>query len=164
MKLYVANCTKQYHSFVYRLPEGNRMSTPVKLSPGEQKLIGADKLSNTDVDAIVAHHRQYGMVSESEIKNTHSYVGLCYSVDKPVSLAGITMAFDVNKAVLTELARENLSNAAVASSVHETTANPKLGRLDRLSVEVVEQAKPGQQSEVALGVEVNRDTVAPRHC
>ena len=163
MKLYIANCTKQYHSFVYRLPETKRVSTPIKLNPGEQKLIGADKLSQSDIDAIISHHRQYGMLSEKEVKRSDNYVGLCYSIGDPVSLDGITMAFDVNAHVLNEIARDNLSKAAIASSVNDTTANPKLGKLNNLSIEVVEQSKPGQTGEVALGVEVARDGIAPKH-
>jgi len=163
MKLYIANCTKQHHSFVYRIPEQNRISTPVTLAPGEQKLIGADKLSQADIDVIISHHRQYGMIPESEVKNADHYVGLCYSVEKPVSLKGITLAFNHNDFVLNEIAKTNLANAAVASSVNQSTADPRLGKLDRLSVEVVEQAKPGQDGKIALGVEVPRDTVQPRH-
>ncbi len=164
MKLYVANCTKQTHMFIYRLPESKQMAAPIKLGPGEQKLIGADKLSDSDINAIISHHRQYGMITEKEVKATPHYVGLCYSVGDPVSLDGIKMAFEHNDIVLNAIAKENLKNSAVASSVNETTANPRLGPLNRLSVEVVEQARPGQDAKFAEGVEVvPRDSITPRH-
>ena len=114
MKLYIANCTKQVHDFIYRVPEatGPRMQ-PIR--EGAQIQISGELLPDV-VDSIVNHARTYGMIHIDEIDRAKPFSGLCYSVDKPISAAKIQKLMIHNQDVLEERAEDTLKATALANS------------------------------------------------
>lgn len=162
--LYIANTSKQYHQFIYRRPESQATAPPLEIPPGQQRAIGTN-LTQADVDYIIRHHTKYGMVPAKEAAKTKNFVGLCYSVDKPVSEDNLEVAFDHNEAVLQAIADVNRENTAVAitkslEDTLESTHSPvKIGRVE---VEVSQETKVGETQKVNAGVEVVREGTAPR--
>lgn len=162
--LYVANTSKQIHQFIYRRPESQATSPPLEIPPGQQRSIGTN-LTDSDVDFIIRHHAKYGMVPAKEAAKTKDFVGLCYSVDKPISEDNLEVAFDHNEAVLNAIADMNRENTAVAISKSledtlESTHSPvKIGRVE---VEVAQETKVGETQKVNAGVEVLPEGMAPR--
>lgn len=139
MKLYVANTTKQDHDFVYRILESTRLhQQPVP--SGQQVQIYKDDTSDV-INAIVAQHERYGLVKVDEIDRTKPFIGLCYSVDKPIPVSKIMYVAEHNDDVLAEQGQKGRmdSVAALGENLNRATE----GKLNALEVEVVESRKPG---------------------
>lgn len=152
MKLYVANCTNQVQDFIYRLPE-TASSRQQRIEIGGQIQISGT-LSKMDIDAVIEQHTKYGMVSVDEIDRTRQFIGICYSVDKPVDLKYVARAFDINKYVLDERGKTIRQEAAIAvsNSVEEQGAG-----LTALDMSVVEEQTPkNPDPKIAEGVRVSR--------
>lgn len=158
MKMYIANCSKQAQDFIYRLPEqpGTRLQ---RIEIGQQIQVSGD-LSQKDVDAVVAQHAKYGFPRADEIDRTKPFFGVCWQVDRPVSVEKLRRAITHNDEVLEERGRELRQEAAVAihggveQSVDGTGAALK-------SVEVsVQEEKPGTGDDHQLmseGVRVDKN-------
>jgi hypothetical protein len=150
--MYIANCTQQVQDFIYRLPEtpGPRSQ---RIDIGSQVQISGD-LSTPDIDAIVRQHATYGLVSVDEVDRTKPFVGLCYSVDKPVPVAKIKSAIAHNYDVMVERGKELRKEAAVAteSSLVERGAGPAA-----LEMSVVEETKDGSDPTFNEGLRVTRN-------
>lgn len=82
MKLYVANCTNQHRQFVYRVPEDKRLHQTL-IPMGSQALVWKDDQPEI-IRAIIDQHLHYGLTAVRDISRAKKFVGICYSVDKPV--------------------------------------------------------------------------------
>jgi hypothetical protein len=155
--LYVANTTKQNHRFYYRLAESSR-TVYEDIMVGAQARIGHD-LTQADIEIILKHHARYGMRKASEVNR--NFVGLVYSVGKPVVLDDILETFEKNDTAMDERAGERMEEvaAAVASSMQTMIGQP----LARVEVETVEETTGGDTPAVAKGFEVLGEGVPPRH-
>ncbi|MGH8321589.1 MAG: hypothetical protein ACRESI_06515 [Gammaproteobacteria bacterium] len=163
--LFVANCTKQKHGFIYRMPEKSGSSAPIEIPPGEQREV-AKNLTSTDLEYILAHQSIYGMVSEREVDHMKRFVGLCYSVDSPVKASTLLHAFKNNDVVMIETARENRKRtaAAIASELDSNMRDANSpSHVGRVTVEVSEVTKPGHDQTLNEGIEVTKEGKAPRH-
>lgn len=120
---------------------------------GGQIRISGD-LTTPEIEAIVGQHRKYGMVEVGEIDRTKPFVGLCYSVDKPISVERIRNALVHNAEVLTEIGRARRQEAAIAVSNQLEAVTPGLQALEMSFVE--EQGKSGASPQIAEGVRVTR--------
>ncbi|QXB19805.1 hypothetical protein [Lelliottia amnigena] len=120
MKLYVANTTKQRHIFSFRVLETGRLRQ-IPIAHGSQMLV-LDNASREEIDAVIQHHQVYGLVDSSKIDQSKSFVGLCYSVDKPVSASVIEKTIRDNDNHLTRNShgRRQASVAALDSSLSES--------------------------------------------
>jgi hypothetical protein len=152
MKLYVANCTKQVQDFIYRLPE-TAASRQQKIDIGGQIRVSGD-LTTQDIDAIIEQHSRYGMVNVDTIDRTKEFVGVCYSVDKPVDLKYVRRALEINQFVLEERGREIRTEAAVATANSVEEQNPGLHALE-MSVQEVE-TKSNPNPTISEGTRVSR--------
>ena len=115
--LYIANCTRQPHDFLYRVP-GEDMQTLRRVqlqripAGGQMRIHTEAPLSA--LQAIIDQHRDYGLMPVDEVVKTQGFVGLCYSFDKPVDLERLQYAFDHNQGVLQERGQKQREDAAVA--------------------------------------------------
>ena len=140
-KLFIANCTKQRQNFAYRLPEHPSFrEQPIEIGPQIQV---SGNLSQLDVSAIIEQHRVYGMIEVHE-KAPQGFVGLCYSVDKPVPSTPIQDLILHNTEIMTNIGRSQRQEAAVAfNSMAENNVrqfgNDK-DRVAELEVDIVEQS------------------------
>jgi len=114
MKLYIANCSKQVHNFMYRVPESNGIRAQPILEGGQIQISG--ELQPETVDYIVSQHAAYGLIPLGEIDRAKPFVGLCYSVDKPIAAAAIQRLMIHNQGVLEERAEETLKATALANN------------------------------------------------
>lgn len=146
--LYIANCSKQPHEFLYRMPaegpaERSRVRS-VRIEAGTQQMLVADA-APVVLEAIVEQHRQYGLVPVTEVTNARTFVGLCYSFDKPVDLNRLEFAVEHNQGVLLERGEQQREAAAITvartledqigepmraveTQLLEDSDTPKLGR------------------------------------
>lgn len=162
--LYIANTSKQKHLFIYRRAEATSTTPPIEIPPGTQVMIGKN-LSPEEVDSIIEHHGHYGMVNARDAARADNFVGLCYSIDKPISEENMELTYDHNDEILDAIAESNREKTAVAisanleSALESTHSAVKVGRVE---VEVTEEAKIGQPQRVNAGVEVLKEGTAPR--
>lgn len=133
--LYVANCTKQDHDFIYLMVD-NRSRVQRRIIPqgGQVKFTG---LGTKDVEATLEHHRRYGARDLSEVKRERSFVGIVYS-DKEIKLSGIEDALAHNIDKLNETGAELRRAASVAADQSLLAAAPEGSTLKATNVELVE--------------------------
>ena len=152
MKFYVANCTQQIQDFTYRLPETNSIRAQ-RIEIGGQIALSGD-LGTLDIEAVIQQHQKYGLVNMVEIDRTKPFIGLCYSVDKPVPIDKIVNAMVHNVEVLKDRGRAHRQEAAI---VINNTIEEQTPSLKSLEVSIVEeQSKNGASPEFAEGVRISR--------
>ncbi|MFT2797533.1 hypothetical protein [Serratia sp. N21D137] len=119
MKLFIANTTKQRQIFAYRkLETGRLVQIPIK--HGEQMMVLDG--STEEVDSVIEHHQVYGLIDSTKIDQSQAFVGLCYSINKPVSASVIEKTIRDNDIHMTRGAhnRRQASVAALDSSLRES--------------------------------------------
>ncbi|EAA8413880.1 hypothetical protein HU47_15095 [Salmonella enterica subsp. enterica serovar Abaetetuba] len=141
MKLYIANTTKQRHIFTYRKLETGRL-VQIPIEHGAQMMVLDG--STEEVDAVIQHHRVYGLVDSTKIDQSKDFVGLCYSINKPVSAAVIEKTIRDNDVHLTRNAH-NLRQASVAA-LDSALRDSGTGYSGEMEVSA-EQAKGREDSE-----------------
>lgn len=141
--LYVANASKQNHDFIYRLPEETSFRRQ-QIPRGGQIVIYQANINADIVSIILDQHLRYGLVDSSKIDSTKPFVGLCYSIDKPINVNKIMYADEHNAGVLQNQSEEarKLSAAAIHDAINASTDGAV--RVERLDFEVVEQNKPSE--------------------
>lgn len=165
MKLYIANCTQQNQVVFYRVPE-NPSPRQQHIDIGGQVQISGD-LNPFQIEAIISQLRPYGMVAVDEIDRAKPFIGLCYSVDKPVKVDFILRAHKHNADVLTELGKQYRQEAAVATNQAIEGTLQGQAKLNALDITIDEEPrKDGTATEFSEGVRVTREvdeaTPAPR--
>ena len=161
MDLYIANTTKQNVAFYYRVPESVALREQT-IRVGSQERISGN-LSTPDIDAIIAQHAPYGMVSADELDRVKGFVGLCYSVGKPIPAAKIERAMNENISVLIRRGKETREMGAIASSVAIENTLAEQSRpeiLKEFDASIVEE-NPDARGDaggpaISEGVRVNR--------
>ncbi|HBY8505948.1 hypothetical protein ACKLLD_04215 [Klebsiella pneumoniae] len=119
MKLFIANTTKQRHIFTFRQLETGRLrQIPIEHGSQMQVLDG----SAEEVEAVIQHHQVYGLVDSTKIDQSQAFVGLCYSINKPVSASVIEKTIRDNDGHLTRGAhnRRQASVAALDNTLRES--------------------------------------------
>src|SRR5690606_11425059 len=103
MKLYIANCSRQTHNFIYKLPERTQQyGQPVRA--GEQICIE----HNADViHHIIDQHAPYGFLYTNKLTKTFS--GICDSIDKDVDFSRFKDGADQKTENLEQLSNDILA-------------------------------------------------------
>jgi hypothetical protein len=156
MKMFIANCTKQVVSFIYRLPEVSA-SRQQQIEIGGQIQISGD-LTKIEVDAIIEQHTKYGLVAADELDRSKPFIGLCYSIDKPVRVGKVEQAIEHNDKVLEQRGAQTRKESALAVASQVEQNSP--GGLTALEM-TVEQEKPGSEGDVVGAQTVRVDRNAP---
>lgn len=158
MQLYIGNATRQIVEFVYRLPEtpgARNQSVPI----GGQVRVSGD-LSRVQIDAIIDQHAKYGLVHVDAIDRTKPFIGLCYSVDRPISSDKLGRAMNHNMEVLTNLGKQFRQEAAVAENnrIEQHIAEEKMPiNLKDFEVSIVEESrKDSPAPQFAEGIRVSK--------
>lgn len=159
MKLYIANGTRQTYNFQYRLPGVPGLRSQY-IPAGKQLLVNGD-LGSEDIKYIVDTNAKYGLIDCTKIDQTKAYVGLCYSIDKPVPPPKLMKAFDHNLSVLNERGHHNREMAALTAnqSLEDAVSQAQVGQLNGMDVEIIEEVKPGHatgRDAVSEGFRVSR--------
>jgi hypothetical protein len=155
-KLYVANCTKQRHEFLYRAPEQkNHIKEPIEI--GSQIMVWKDA-PREELQGIIEQHEMYGLVPVAEIDRTKHFVGMCYQWDRPVDVNKIMYTVENNDTVLEEAALEKRKEAAqVISQSLGQIAQDAGNSLNTVELEIQELARPGHDVKVYESITVKRE-------
>lgn len=141
MKLYVANTTKQNHKFTFRLPE-MKHNKIVEIKAGTQMMVHNG--TSDELDAIISHHQIYGLTEAKKLDQHQEYVGLCYSIDKPVTYGNIENAIRDNDEKLTRDAHKR--RQAAAAGIDQNLKSQGIGYDGSLEISA-EQAKTRDDNE-----------------
>lgn len=135
--LYVANTTKQHHDFLYQIPELEKYRLGVQKIPAGQQVVIYKDAPLPVIEAIIKQHEKYGLMPVDDVVKTKGFVGLCYSIDKPVPLDKLHHAFDHNLGVLHDRSEQMKKEAAIA--IGGQVENHLGGPVESLEVEIVEE-------------------------
>ena len=159
MKLYIANCSKQEHLFTYMLPENPRPFSH-SIRAGSQIEIPGDK---DVVDAIVKQHSLYGLQKANDVRK--GFGGLCYQLDKPISVEAIKNGFTQTEQEQIDRALEARKITAAAADQIMSNKAQEMGikQTSGLEVEVLEEKKNAADNEPKFEqtIEVVRQGVQP---
>lgn len=141
MKLYIANCSRQAHNFNYKLPEKAQPFGAV-IPAGGQHVI--DNQSDI-ISHIIRQHEPYGFQRCDKVD--HTFSGICYAIDKPV-----TVGIIVDNA---EQKTENLDD--MSQRILEANAVSLSNAVDNAVLQSGETPKPGEVQIEITGEAVNND-------
>lgn len=148
MKLFIANCSSQPHMFNYKLPEKHQ-PFGVKIRAGSQHMIE----NNADViNHIIRQHEPYGFQRCDKVDKNFS--GICYSIDKPVTVGRIEENHEQKVENLDDLSQQILEANAI--SMNNTVDNVVIQngekpKDDGVQVEIVGEAvNPDQENPPRL--------------
>jgi len=118
MKLFIANTTKQRQIFAFRKLETGRL-IQIPINHGDQMMVLDG--STEEIEAVIQHHQVYGLIDSTKIDQSQVFVGLCYSINKPVSSSVIEKTIRDNDIHLTRGAhgRRQASVAALDGKLRE---------------------------------------------
>ena len=108
MKLFIANCSRQSHTFNYKIPE-KAQSFGVTIKAGQQHMLDYPP---EIVRHIIAQHEPYGFQPKEKVNDTFS--GICYSIEKTVSSSEIIDNADQKIENLDNMSQEILNASAVS--------------------------------------------------
>lgn len=151
MKVYVANTTRQVQDFVWR-SIGGRAPHRMAIDVGQQVQLPGE-WQPEDIEYLEQQHRRYGLVPVGEIDRTKDFIGVCYSVDRPIPVEKIRRALASNQEVLEERGRVLRQHAAVAVAQQVQQAHPAAG-LTSLEMTIQEEVKDGGAPAVNEGIRV----------
>lgn len=159
-KLFIANTTKQHHDFAYRIAE-ERQARQETIRAGTQMAIGGE-LTHDVIVSIIQQHEAYGLRDATTISRMRDFVGLCYSIDKPVPLDNMLYTFEKNDETLNDRAANRREQAAAAIAQNIQSSAAELGvRVPRTEVETVEETRG--QPNVDNRFEILEQGVNSRH-
>lgn len=141
MKLFIANCSRQAHTFNYKLPEKSQ-SFGFTIRAGGQHEI--DNQSDI-IHHIIRQHERYGLQRCDQVDSTFS--GICYAIDKPVTVGRIE-----------ENAEQKIENLDdLSQSILEASAISMSNAVDDAVIQSGEMPKPGEVQLEIKGEAINLD-------
>ncbi|QIU88278.1 hypothetical protein [Yokenella regensburgei] len=108
MKLFIANCSRQAHTFNYKIPEKTQ-SFGVTIKAGQQHMLD---YPHDVILHIIAQHAPYGFQPKEKVNDTFS--GICYSIDTTVSSTEIIDNADQKIENLDNMSQDILNASAVS--------------------------------------------------
>lgn len=108
MKLFISNCSRQNHTFNYKLPE-KQQSFGIAIPAGRQHMI---EQPEDVISYIISQHEPYGLQHRDKVDKNFS--GICYSLDKPLSSAQIIENAEQKLENLDDMSQAILEASAVA--------------------------------------------------
>ena len=159
MKLYVANCSKQEHLFTYMIPENPRPFSHSIRAGAQIEIPG-----NQDaIMAIIGQHQIYGMMEVNKV--TKGFGGLCYRLEKPISVEAIENGFTQSDQEMINKAQESRNITAAASDQMIANKAQEMGLKQRsgLEIEVIEEKKNAADNSPKFEqtIEVVREGIQP---
>lgn len=164
--LFIANCTQQNQIANFRVIEETRVRN-LEIPIGAQTKVPGN-LSDKQIEDIIRQLRKYGARDVSEVGRDPNFIGLVFSINKPVTADRIRYTVIQNLEVLDEQGEQMRAAAAVATHqfIEQNMPRDERGKkpnLDELHMEVVEETSGQTRSgidrphkPVAAGVKVNR--------
>jgi hypothetical protein len=157
MKMFVANCTQQHQDFLYRVPESTSPRL-ARIDIGAQVQLSGE-LTQQQIDSIIAQHAKYGLVRADEVDRTRPFIGLCYTIDRPVNINAMKAAVEHNRGVLDARGKKIREEAAIATQNQMAQNDPGLKAIEAT---IVEDRKDGGTPEVNETYRVDPNAAANR--
>ena len=159
MKLYVANCSKQEHLFTYMIPENPRPFSHSIRAGAQIEIPG-----NQDaIMAIIGQHQIYGMMEINKVGK--GFGGLCYRLEKPISVEAIENGFTQSDQEMINKAQESRNITAAASDQMIANKAQEMGLKQKsgLEIEVIEEKKNAADNSPKFEqtIEVVREGIQP---
>ena len=152
---------------MYQIPE--RRGYIVQSIPIASQIALSPDLNTEGIDMVVQQHYKYGLRSLDEASRAREFVGLTYSIDKPIPGVKIENVLRHNQDKLVEWGKEIRKEAAIASNQLVSANMEEAGqRVDQYQIEIVEQNHDERDPTPALseGIKVSsmprEAPVAPR--
>ncbi|MFW0766698.1 hypothetical protein ACN0IV_12745 [Trabulsiella odontotermitis] len=143
MKLIIINCSRQSHTFNYKLPE-KMQSFGFTIPSGRQQVI---EQPPEVIDCIIKQHEPYGLQHKDKVDKHFS--GICYSIDKPATEAEIignseqkTENLDEMSQKILEASAVTLNNAVEAAVVQGGETPKDDGIVMEVTGEAINQEQP----------------------
>jgi hypothetical protein len=139
-QVWVANPTQQVHQLFYRIKNKHAPVTQLIPQGGQVRL--SKELEEEELVAFIVQQSNYGMVSWDEVDRTKPFIGLCYSVGKPVPIGVIRGGLMHNQEILIERGTRLRQEAGVAvhNMIEQTDFMRETGSdLKSLELSVVEE-------------------------
>jgi hypothetical protein len=177
MRLYIANCTRQFQQVHYRLDivddagrkDSNSRFQPSKqqtIAPGRQVALGGDLDHPSQITDIIDQLRRHGLAGVEEINRLKGVVPYLCSTDKPVPASAIRQVMEHNKGIRIDQGQQRRARAAVAvtKTVEDAVAaqaaaqglKPPEDQNVEVEFEQVEQSEAGE-STIAEGYRVDEN-------
>lgn len=157
MKLFVANCTKMAQDFRWRPRNHQRGQPPVltRIEAGQQVQMPGDWIS-ADISHLHQQHARFGFVDAKDVDRSKGvFIGMCFSVDKPVDIAAMQTALVQNDEILQARGAELRQRAALAAEHVATQGAPGSG-LVSLETTVLEVTRGGAEPSINETIRVER--------
>jgi len=137
MKLYIANCSKQEHLFTYMLPENPRPFSHSIRAGGQIEIPG----QQDQLMSIIGQHQVYGMMEVNKVSK--GFGGLCYRLEKPISIEAIQAGFSQTDQEMIDRAQEARSVTAAAADqiIAQKAQEMGLKQKSGLEIEIMEEKK-----------------------
>ena len=132
MKLYIGNCSKQRRELYYRIPGDNPHYPHKRLDilPGQQGVIPYE-FNKIEAEEFLRPHLMYGWVDAKTLSQGHSFVGVCYSFDKPISENLLSYTIESNDGHLDDAAKEELKRFAASNeALLDSDPNAPIKQID----------------------------------
>lgn len=159
MKLYIANCSKQDNHFTYMLPEQMRPFARL-IRAGQQTEIDSDFET---INIIIRQHEIYGIQEAKKVKK--GFGGLCYQIDKPISIESIKNGFTQTEQEQIDRALEARKITAASSDqlIAQKAQEFGMRQTSALEVEVIEEKKgiADESSKFEETIGIVRDGLQP---
>lgn len=163
--VYVANTSIHHHTLMFTLAPGpNQKVYQQEVRIGNQVKVLERKLTDEEAKCFIDRYERYGMRNVKDVAGERAYVGLCYSVDKPVPLNTFKGNLEHNAEVLDDQRDRRLeaSTVAIANMLTDKVA-PAPTPLKRSTVEVMEETKGPDVPRIGVGVEYTAEGVEPKN-
>jgi hypothetical protein len=156
-KLWIANCTKQHHTFVYRpkISDGGMKDGILRpmygdlrkqdIPVGGQILVGDFKADTTEIRDILDQHKH--IVEFNKLDRVQGFQGLCYREGDPVPMDKILERINQNDDVRTKESTIRQTNTAVEIA----------GRLRSVSNEGGAPFKDMRETDVQVAQAANKE-------
>jgi hypothetical protein len=159
--VYVANTSLHHHELRFALERGGKVYRQ-RIPIGGQIRVLDRSLTAEELGFFIARQERYGTRNVREMGAESKYVGLCYSVDRPVQLNAIKGNLEHNAEVLDEQRDRRLEQSTVAiANMLEKTVAPAPTPLRRSTVEFTEETKGTDTPRIGVGVEFTAAGVEP---
>lgn len=159
MKLYIANCSKQEHLFTYMLPENPRPFSHSIRAGGQIEIPG----QQDQLMSIIGQHQVYGMMEVNKVGK--GFGGLCYRLEKPISVEAIQAGFSQSDQEMIDRAQEarTVTAAAADQIIAQKAQEMGLKQKSGLEVEIIEEKKNAADNSPKFEqtLEVVREGVQP---
>ncbi len=136
--MYLANCTKYYQEFNYRIPgSSSQQLHELKIGPmGQEKL--PHELGEMELRIIAEAHQKYGLVEDKDVPNVKGYNGMIFRIGKKIDMERMEHVLETTLDHLEEQVTERFKSGLAASDNRVKSIageeNATMGQIEVLEV------------------------------